>query len=313
MRSNMLIWGGGVTLLLLIAGYLMPKWALFLCTMAMSHGLVSLGIVVLMRSGVVSFGQGFSFAIGGYSTAFMTNYFGVTDAFLLVMSSGAASVLIALPFAPLLSRYRGIFFAMLTLAISMVLYGVLVKTTELGGSDGFNVSRPTLFGMELDNENANMVLYQLAAVIVGVALTWSRIYTQSTRGLVSLAVREAELRVEYLGASVASTIATNYLVAAALGGLGGALTVLALGHIDPNFSYWTTSGEFVFVAILGGHYSMTAVFLGSLLVEIVRSFSNLYFPNTWQLAMGLFLLVVIRFLPHGLGSLWRRGSTGDQQ
>ena len=48
MRSNMLIWGGGVTLLLLIAGYLMPKWALFLCTMAMSHGLVSLGIVVLM-------------------------------------------------------------------------------------------------------------------------------------------------------------------------------------------------------------------------------------------------------------------------
>jgi hypothetical protein len=64
MRSNMLIWGGGVTLLLLIAGYLMPKWALFLCTMAMSHGLVSLGIVVLMRSGVVSFGQGFSFAIG---------------------------------------------------------------------------------------------------------------------------------------------------------------------------------------------------------------------------------------------------------
>jgi branched-chain amino acid transport system permease protein len=49
---------------------------------------------------------------------------------------------------------------------------------------------------------------------------------------------------------------------------------------------------------------MLAVFVGSFVVEVVRSFSNLYFPNTWQLAMGLFLLVVIRFLPLGLGSLW---------
>jgi branched-chain amino acid transport system permease protein len=114
-----------------------------------------------------------------------------------------------------------------------------------------------------------------------------------------------------LGASVSSTISVNYIIAAALGGLGGSLTVLALGHIDPNFSYWTTSGEFVFVAILGGHHSMVAVFLGSLLVEIVRSFSNLYFPNTWQLAMGLFLLAVIRFLPQGLGSLWQRRKQGE--
>jgi ABC-type branched-subunit amino acid transport system permease subunit len=119
-------------------------------------------------------------------------------------------------------------------------------------------------------------------------------------------VREAELRVEYLGASVSHLIAVNYLLAAFLGGAGGALTLLALGHIEPNFSYWTTSGEFVFVAILGGHHSVIAVFLGSLIVEVVRSFSNLYFPNTWQLAMGLFLLLVIRFLPQGLGSLWQR-------
>lgn len=313
MRSNLLIWGVGVTLALLAVGLMLPKWALFLCTMAMSHGLVSLGIVVLMRSGVVSFGQGFVFAVGGYTTALLANFLGITDAVVLTLAGGLASALLAMPFAPLLSRYRGIFFAMLTLAISMVLYGILVKTISLGGSDGFNVSRPTLFGQELDTENANTVLYQLAAVIVGVALTWARAYTQSVRGLVSLAVREAELRVEYLGASVSSTISVNYIIAAALGGLGGSLTVLALGHIDPNFSYWTTSGEFVFVAILGGHYSMVAVFLGSLLVEIVRSFSNLYFPNTWQLVMGVFLLAVIRFLPQGLGSLWQRRAPGEDK
>src|SRR5690606_20510713 len=98
--------------------------------------------------------------------------------------------------------------------------------------------------------------------------------------------------------------AANYLIAAFLGGVGGALTLLALGHIDPMFSYWTTSGEFVFVAILAGHHSVLAVFVASFIVEVVRSFSNLYFPSTWQLAMGVFLLVVIRFLPRGLGSLW---------
>ena len=91
-----------------------------------------------------------------------------------------------------------------------------------------------------------------------------------------------------------------------VGGLGGALSVLALGHIDPNFSYWTTSGEFVFVAILAGYQSVIAVFVGSLLLELVRSFSSAYFPNTWQLALGIFLLLVIRFLPDGLGSQMHR-------
>lgn len=312
-HSHILLVGLMSTLVLMALGWVLPKWTLFLCTMAMSHGLVSLGIVILMRSGVVSFGQGFVFALGGYTTAFMANFFGITDALVLTLGGGVVSCAVAAPFAPLLSRYRGIFFAMLTLAISMVLYGILVKTESLGGSDGFNVSRPTLFGFEVTAERANWMLYELAAAVVGVAVTLSRIYVQSVRGLVSLAVREAELRVEYLGASVSQAITVNYLIAAALGGLGGALTVLALGHIEPNFSYWTTSGEFVFVAILGGYHSTVAVFVGSLLVEIVRSFSNLYFPNTWQMAMGLFLLVVIRFLPQGLGSLWQKRSSASEQ
>ena len=72
--------------------------------------------------------------------------------------------------------------------------------------------------------------------------------------------------------SVSRAIAVNFVFAAFLGGIGGALTVLALGHIEPNFSYWTTSGEFVFVAILAGHHSMLAVFLASFVVEVVRSF-----------------------------------------
>lgn len=307
--------GVAIIVALLVGGVIMPKWLLFLSTIALSHGLVSMGIVLLMRSGVVSFGQGFVFAGGGYAAAFIANTFGVTDAILLVIGGGLVSVLLSMPFAPLLSRYRGIFFAMLTLAISMVLYGILVKSEALGGSDGFNVMRPTLLGQEISAEGANLALYSIAAVVVGLLATFARIYADSVRGLVSLAIRENELRVEYLGASVSRAIGVNFAIAAFVGGIGGALTVLALGHVDPTFSYWTTSGEFVFVAILAGHHSILAVFMSSFVIELVRSFSNLYFPNTWQLAMGLFLLLVIRFLPRGLGSLWtdRRKSGGPKQ
>ena len=150
------------------------------------------------------------------------------------------------------------------------------------------------------------MLYAIAVVAGGVLAILARIYFDSSRGLVSLAIRENELRVEYLGASVTRVMAANFILAAFLGGAGGALAIMALGHIEPNFSYWTTSGEFVFVAILAGHYSVIAAFAASFLLELVRSFSSSYFPNTWQLALGVFLLIVIRFFPRGLGSLFKK-------
>jgi len=291
-----------VFLLLLGLSLVLPKWLIFLATIALANGLVSLGIVLMMRSGVVPFGQGLVFAAGGYTAALLFNRLGITDALALSLMGGIAAFLIALPFASLLARYRGIFFAMLTLALSMVLYGILMKTNALGGSDGFNVTRPTLFGFRPEAAQSTFLLWGVTAGISCLMAGLARIYCDSTRGLLSLAVRENELRVEYLGMSVVNIVAWNYLLAAFVGGLGGALSVLALGHIDPNFSYWTTSGEFVFVAILAGYQSVIAVFVGSLLLELVRSFSSAYFPNTWQLALGIFLLLVIRFLPDGLGS-----------
>jgi len=300
---RVLLFGLAMMIFLLAIGIVLPKWLLFLCTMAAANGLVSLGIVLLMRGGVVSFGQGMVFASGGYAAALLSSRLGVNDALLLVLAGGGGAALLAAPFAPLLSRYRGIFFAMLTLALSMVLYGVLVKLDVLGGSDGITMSRPRLAGMRIADAWAGYVIYALAVTVAGVLALAARLYFDSARGLVSLAIRENELRVEYLGASVRRVMAANFILAAFLGGVGGALAVIALGHIEPNFSYWTTSGEFVFVSILAGHYSVVAVFVSSLLLELVRSFSSSYFPNTWQLALGLFLLVVIRFLPRGLGAL----------
>jgi len=296
----------GAFALLAALGAMAPKWLLFLLTMAAGNGLVSLGIVGLMRGGVVPFGQGMVFAAGGYAAALLYNKLGFTDAIGLTLAGGIAALVVAAPFAPLLSRYRGIFFAMLTLALSMVTYGLLMKLDTLGGSDGFNVGRPTLLGWKLPDAHVGYILYVLTVGVATLAAVAMRIAFDSTRGLVTLATRENELRVEYLGGSVRRAMAINFVIAAFCGGLGGALVVLSLGHIEPNFSYWTTSGEFVFVAILAGWQSVAAVFVASTVLEIVRSFSSAYFPNTWQLALGLFLLFVIRFLPRGIGSLWTR-------
>jgi branched-chain amino acid transport system permease protein len=286
------------------AGLLAPKWLLFLVTMAFSHGLAVLGIFVLMRGGGASFGQGMFFAIGAYVAALLPQTLGIHDAVIRSLLGTIAAGAVAAIFAPLLARYRGIFFATLTLALSMVLYALLSKASVVGGSDGLVVAKPTVLGMTLTPEATDFVLYSVTVVLSVVAAWLVAVYNHSVAGLLAQAVRANWLRVEYLGASSRRSIATSFVICGLLGGLGGAITGQVLGHVEPDFTNWTTSGEFVFIAVLAGHQSVAAVFIASLLLEIVRSFSNLYFPNTWQLALGAFLLLVILFRPGGIGSLW---------
>jgi ABC-type branched-subunit amino acid transport system permease subunit len=293
-----------VTLLLALLGLVAPKWLLFLTTMAFSHGLAVLGVVLLTRGGGATFGQGMFFAIGAYAAALLPQKLGITDAAVRVLIGTVAAGAAAAVFAPLLARYRGIFFAMLTLALSMVLFGLLSKSNALGGSDGISVTRATLFGQAVAIERSDYILFVLTVACTATAGWLVTVYWRSAAGLVAQAVRANGLRVEYLGASARASLGISFVLSALLGGLGGSLTALVLGHVEPNMTNWTTSGEFVFVAVLAGYQSVVAVFVASVLLEVVRSFSNLYFPNTWQLALGLFLLLVIVFRPNGLGSLW---------
>jgi branched-chain amino acid transport system permease protein len=96
------------------------------------------------------------------------------------------------------------------------------------------------------------------------------------------------------------------VIAGTLAGVGGALAAMTIGHVDPNMSYWTTSGGFVFVTILAGAGSVAAAFVGSLVFEIVRSFAFAVLPGFWQMTLGIVLLLTILFLPEGLGSLATR-------
>ena len=304
--NNLIVQSIFLMSVLIIVGLFIPNWLVFVITKAIAYGLVALGIVTLMRGGLVSFGQGFVFSIGGYTAGLLGTQAGLTDAVLLLFISFLFTGFVGLIFGPLLARYRDIFFAMLSLAFSMVLYGVLIKIDAIGGSDGFVLPESTYFGILPSSDYADYALYVVSIILTGIVSVLLRYYYNSTPGLIALAVRENELRVEYLGASAFRVTVLNFTIAAGLGGMGGALNGIALGHIDPEFSYWTTSGEFVFISILAGYLSVPAVFLAALLLELVRSFSGRYFPDTWQLILGVFLILSIIYIPTGIGSFFKK-------
>jgi branched-chain amino acid transport system permease protein len=289
----------------LLIGPFLPQWLLFLITVSLGKGLVVLGLLLLMRTGLVSFGQGLYYCLGAYTAGTLGLMMGVTDSLLLISGGALLAGLTAFVLGFLLAKYRGIFFAMLSLAFSMVLYGLLVKNAALGSTDGFNVSVPTLFGFIFPGEWVRYVVYALASLVVFISALLMNIYLKTPLGRLSPAIKDNEIRVEYMGASVRQAIHIKYVIAGILAGAGGAVTAITIGHIDPEMAYWTTSGEFVFITILGGTGNVLAPFLGALIFESIRSFAYEYSPNTWQMILGAALLLVIVFLPTGLWSIFK--------
>lgn len=295
----------GALIALLVIGPFLPRWVLFLITISLGKGLVVLGLLLLLRTGLVSFGQGLYYCLGAYTAGSIGLTLGHTDAVLSIISGAVVAGLIAFLLGFLLANYRGIFFAMLSLAFSMILYGLLVKTAMLGSTDGFNVAVPAFFGQQIPGRWVRYTVFSLACLTVALAALIMNQYLKTPLGRLSPAIKDNELRVEYMGASVRRAIHIKYVIAASLAGMGGALTAITVGHIDPEMAYWTTSGEFVFITILGGTGNVLAPFLGSLIFESIRSFAYEYSPNTWQMVLGSALLLVIIFLPTGLWSVFQ--------
>jgi branched-chain amino acid transport system permease protein len=299
----------GALVVLLAAGPFLPKWAMFLLNVSLSWGTVVLGMMLLMRTGLVSFGQGLYYCLGAYAAGVLHHKYGIGDIAVMLLAGILAAGLVAAVLGLLMAKYRDIFFAMLILAFSMILFGLLVKTSELGSTDGFGLSVKTLAGVTL-GEWERYGVFATAVVVAFVSAFGVHRYLRSHTGRMAGAIRDNELRVEYMGASVRNVIHLNYVISASLAGAGGALVGITIGHVDPEMAFWTTSGEFVFIAILSGTGNVLAPFLGATIFEGVRSFAYEYSPNTWQLVLGVTMLLVIMFLPGGLWSIFTRRTAG---
>jgi ABC-type branched-subunit amino acid transport system permease subunit len=297
----------GVVLLAVVgAGPLLPQWAMFLATIAIAKGLVALGLLLQLRAGLVSFGQALYYCIGAYTAGSLGRFFGIGDMLLQMIAAALLAAFIAFVLGFLLARYRGIFFGLLSLALSMILYGLLVKSQALGSTDGINILPSTVFGIRPDQASVRYVVLVAGCAVAFLATLLVNRYLGTPLGQLAAAIKDNEIRVEYMGASVREAIHVKYVIAATLSGIGGALAATTVGHIDPDMAYWTTSGEFIFIAILAGTRSVVAPFLGAAIFGIIHTLAYDISPNTWQMTLGTALLLVIVFLPDGLWSLFNR-------
>ena len=209
----------------------------------------------------------------------------------------------------LLRKYRAIYFALLNLAFSMILYGILAKLEVLGSTDGIGVSPPTFLGFTLPLEGGahQTLLFAVTAVIVFLVAMACHLYLRSTLGFMTMAVRENEIRVEYLGYSSNRAIHIKYVMSGLLAGLGGVVMAFAVGHVDPaSMVNWLISGDFVFIAVLSGTGNVAAPFIGAAAYELIRTYAFDYAPLIWQGIMGGTLLIIIMFLPDGIWSVFGR-------
>jgi branched-chain amino acid transport system permease protein len=284
--------------------YVLSGWVLFLLTVAGAKALAVLGVVLLLRGKLLTFGHALYYAAGAYAAGMAVKYLNVREALVLLALALLAGALLSALLGLLVARYRAVYFALLNLAFSMVLYGILLKFYSVtGGTDGLGIAEPTLAGWRLGGESLRIAMYELTLILVALLVYLAHRFSVSPVGYALRAIRDNEVRIEYVGASVWHTVYVSYVIAGALAGVAGALIGISVGHITPDLAFWSQSGEFVFVAILGGIGSVFAPVVGSILFEFMRNYAFEISPYTWQMTLGVVLLLIIFFLPGGVWSL----------
>jgi ABC-type branched-subunit amino acid transport system permease subunit len=278
--------------------------------LALANGLSVLGVIVLVRAGQVSFGHAMFACLAGYSVAFAARAWHL-DALLLLALGTAAAALAGAVIGLFMVRYRGIFFGMLNLAFSMVLFSVLGKFGGItGGTDGLRYDRPTFGFVHLEREGFELALLLLALVLAVVAGGLVQRYFASVNGQALAAIKTNETRLEYLGISAKRVFWGGYVLSAALCGLGGALFALTQGLVTPEMGYWVRSGEIVFIAILGGAGHAVGAFIGAFVFEFVKMYAAALLTGAWQMVLGLVLIVMVFVAPSGIFGLLQRRLAG---
>ena len=288
--------------------FLLPDYAINIISLSFCNGLVILGLLLLMRVGLISFGHGMYYCLGGYAVAMTYNFLQIKEVFVLITFSILAGFIVSFFLGFFVRRFRGIFFAMLNLALSMILFGIIVKSVSLGSTDGFGIKDLTYLSYTIEDEKRlNIFSYLLIVLLTGLMMMIVMNFLRSPSGKMLEAIRENEIRSSYLGISINKQIHKIYIFSSTLAALGGGLMVILIGHITPeDTAYWTRSGEFVFVAILSGSLNVFAPLIGSLFFEFIRSYALFYFPNTWQMIIGVVLILGILYLPEGIGSIFSK-------
>jgi branched-chain amino acid transport system permease protein len=197
-------------------------------------------------------------------------------------------------------RLTQIYFAMLTLAFAMLVWGVAFKWKEVtGGDDGFTgIKLPAMLA-----HHVGYFYFTLATVAVGVAALW--VICHSAFGLTLVAVRENGVRAGFIGVDTRRMRWAAFTVAGTFGGLAGALFGMYHRGMYIENAFWTESAQVLIMVLLGGIYSFVGPIFGAAVLYLLQVFTNQY-TIYWPTVLGLILLVIVLVLPDGLIGLVAR-------
>jgi branched-chain amino acid transport system permease protein len=275
---------------------------------ALAYAIALLGFNLLFGyTGLLSFGHALFVAIGAYAAAVLTSKLGVKSFEVILLASGAAAVLAAIPVALLSVRYVRIFFGILTLAFGMLFHSFLFKFYDItGGDTGIRVLRPSLVGMDFKELDKTSFLvgpfyyYCLALLVVAALLMWRVVH--SPFGLQLTAIRENARKAEYLGVRVRLFRFIAFLISAFYCALGGVILAINTGQSDPELAYWTHSGELVFMTVLGGFANFFGPVVGAFTFILLKA-ELMGLTQYWRFVLGVILIVIVVLFPRGLVGL----------
>ena len=261
-------------------------------------------------TGLVSLGHAAYFGLAGYALAFLSPQDGPVSLWwslpLAMLASGLAALIIGF----FVVRTHGIYFIMVTMAFSQMVFYLFFDNRALGGSDGLYVNfKPSLAiaGWEPLSLDDRLVFYYFTMALMLLVYAFLRRLLWSPFGRALAGIRVNEHRMRAIGYGSFSYKLAAFTLAGALAGLAGYLWGAQTGYINPELMGFHMSAHVIMMVILGGMGNFAGAIVGAFAFEILlHGFKDLptigavHLGKHWQLWMGLFIVLIVSFAPRGI-------------
>jgi branched-chain amino acid transport system permease protein len=313
---RLLLYVAPLVLLLLLVPYLTAPYQAYLLSYGLIMAIAALGFNLLMGyTGLLSFGHSAYFGVGAYTVALMVKYLHVTSMELFLVGGLLATVVVTALFGFICVRHTRIFFSILTLALSQVLWSLAYKFFWVtGGTDGLRVPTPSLLAglvratsLSYSGKIISYYYYVLACFLLSVGLMW--VIVHSPFGKALQAIRDNETRASFIGVRVQRYRWYAFMVSGLFTGLAGILWVPLNGLTTPDILWWPFSGKIVFFSILGGFRSFVGPVLGAVAFNYLETYA-ISATVYWQLVLGGVLVLLVLLMPTGIVGLLGRLAVG---
>jgi branched-chain amino acid transport system ATP-binding protein len=254
--------------------------------------------ILVGHTGLVSFGHGAWFGMAAYAAAIVQRELMPGSFFGPLLAAIAIVTVVSTAFGFLILRRRGVYFSLLTLALSAMLFVVAFRWTEVtGGENGLGgIKRPLLFGVDFEKSTN---FYWLVATIGVLVVYGLHRFHNSPAGTVLVAIRENEQRARFIGYPTDRYKLVAFVLSAAITGLAGVLLLFKNRMTSAEPISVAFSGELLAMVVIGGMRSFLGPALGALFYILFREFLSIYTEN-WLFWFGLIFVGFIVFSPEGL-------------